>query len=207
MKRVVFFISAMMVAVSVFSQSATVETVQYNKMNVPGISFSTQDYDVKTTTEALKTRLEKDAKLKGANANGFRLYQAQPFAEFGTLNYDIYTKVVTVGKKKNQKTVIYILISKGNENFEVAAKDPELTENVKRFLNDFVANYLRQYDISQKMQELEKTIKKLEKENKSLISNKEKLKKQTEDNDKAIAKNQAELQKAKEMLNSLKGTK
>jgi len=207
MKRIVFFISAMMITVSVFSQSATVETVQYNKMNVPCISFSTQGYNVKTTTAALKSRLEKDAKLKGTSANGFRLYQAQSFAEFGTLNYDIYTKVVTVGKKKNQKTVIYLLVSKGNENFEAAAKDPELTENVKRFLNDFVANYLRQYDISQKMQELEKTIKNLEKENKSLTSSKEKLKKQTEDNEKAIAKNQAELQKVKEALNSLKGTK
>jgi regulator of replication initiation timing len=207
MKKVVFFISAMMVAGSVFSQSATVETVQYNKMKVPGVCFATPDYDVKTTAAALKARLEKDAKLKGSNANGFRFYQAQPFVEFGTLNYDIYIKVAAVGKKKNLKTVIYLLVSKGNENFESAAKDQELTENAKRFLNDFVANYLRLYDTQQKIQDLTKTIKKLEKENKSLNSNKEKLKKQTEENEKEIAKNQSELQKAKEILNSLKEVK
>ena len=117
MKRVVFFISAMVVAVSAFSQSATVGTVKYNKMDVPCISFTTSDYDAKVTEAALKERLEKVARLKGGSASGFRYYQAQPFAEFGPLNYDIYTKVVTTGKKNNQKTVIYLLISKGNENF------------------------------------------------------------------------------------------
>jgi len=207
MKRGMFFISAMMVAVSVFSQSATETTVKYNKMDVPGVSFVTSDYDVKVTAEALKARLEKDARLKGSNANGFRFYQAQPFAELGSLNYDIYVKVATIGKKKDLKTVIYLLVSKGNENFESAAKDPELTENMKNFLNNFVATYLRQYDIEMKIQSQAKLIKKLEKENKSLLSNREKLKKQTEENEKAIAKNQNDLQKAKGELNSLKQSK
>ena len=204
MKKVVFLFSAMMVAVSVFSQSATEETVKYNKMSVPGVSFVTADYDVKVTAAALKARLEKDARLKGTNVNGFRFYQAQPFAEFGALNYDIYVKVATTGKKKDLKTVIYLLVSKGNENFESAAKDPELTANMKNFLNNFVATYLRQYDTEQKIQNWGKIIKKLEKENKSLLSNREKLKKQTEENEKAISKNQTELQKAKSALNSLK---
>jgi len=139
--------------------------------------------------------------------NGFRFYQGQPFAEFGVLNYDIYTKVITTGKKKNLKTVIYLLVSKGNENFESAAKDPELAESVKIFLNNFAATYLRQFDTEQKIQNQAKLIEKLEKENKSLLKDKEKLKKQVEENEKAISTNQAELQKAKNNLNSLKQSK
>jgi peptidoglycan hydrolase CwlO-like protein len=207
MKREFFLFAAMMVSVTVFSQSATETTVKYNKMDVPGVSFVTSDYNVKVTAEALKARLEKDARLKGSNANGFRFYQAQPFAEFGSLNYDIYVKVATTGKKKDLKTVIYLLVSKGNENFESGAKDIELIENVKTFLNNFVATYLRQYDIEMKIQSQAKLIKKLEKENKSLLSSRDKLKKQTEENERAITKNQNDLQKAKGDLNTLKNSK
>jgi hypothetical protein len=207
MRRVTFLIAAMMTAVSVFSQSANEATVKYNKVNVPGFSYETSDFDVKVTAAALKARFEKEAKLKGSNVNGFRYYQGQPFAEFGSLNYDIYTQVVTTGKKKNLKTVIYLLVSKGNENFEAAAKDPELAENIKMFLNNFVATYLRQFDTEQKIENQEKVIAKLEKENKSLISDRDKLKKQLEEKEKAISTNQSELQKAKNSLNSLKQSK
>jgi len=207
MKRGMFLFSAMMVAATVFSQSATEEMIKYNKTNVPGVSYATPNYDVKVTAAALKARLEKDAKLKGANMNGFRYYQAQPFAELGPLNYDIYVKVATIGKKKDLKTVIYLLVSKGNENFESSAQNPELVNNMKNFLNDFAATYLRQYDTDQKIQSQSKVIEKLEKENKSLLSNREKLKKQTEENEKAISTNQGELQKAKNALNSLKSSK
>ena len=203
MKKVVFFISTMVMAVSVFSQSAREGTSQFNKNDVPAIIYETADYDVKTTAAALTARLEKDAKLKGTNVSGFRCYQAQPFAEFGMLNYDIYTKVITTGKKKNLKTVIYILVSKGNENFESAAKDSELAENVKAFLNNFVATYLRQFDIEQKYQNQTKIIAKLEKEQKSLVSDKNKLQKQLEDKEKAITAKQAEIAKAKALLNTL----
>ena len=204
MKKVAFFILTMTMAVSVFSQSAREGTVKFNKKEVPVIIYETTDYDVKVTTAALKARLEKDAKLKGTNASGFRFYQAQPFAEFGALNYDIYTKVATVGKKKSLKTVIYLLVSKGNENFEAAAKDPELTANVKAFLDNFAATYLRQFDIEQKYQNQTKLIAKLEKENKSLISDRDKLKKQLDEKEKAISAKQDEITKAKALLNSLK---
>jgi hypothetical protein len=203
MRKVAFFILTMTMTVSVFSQSAKEETIKYNKTSVPGISYETADYDVKVTTAALKNRMEKDARLKGTNMNGFRFYPAQAFAEFGNLNYDIYTKVVTTGKKKSLKTVIYLLVSKGNENFESAAKDPELSANMKAFLDNFVATYLRQFDIEQKYQAQTKLIAKLEKELKSLGSDKSKLQKQLEEKDKAIIEKQNDITKANALLNTL----
>ena len=203
MKKVAFLILTMTMTISVFSQSARESTVKFNKQDVPCISYETADYDAKVTAEALKNRMEKIAKLKGGNASGFRFYPAQVFAEFGTLNYDIYTKVISIGKKKNQKTVIYLLVSKGNENFESASKDSELTANIKAFLDDFVATYLRQFDTELKFQSQKKLIAKLEKEHKSLNSDKEKLQKQLEDKEKAITIKQDEITKAKSLLNSL----
>ena len=207
MRKVTFFIMAMAMTVSVFSQSAREGTVEFNKKNVPAICYETADYNVKTTTEALKNRFEKEAKLKGGSASGFRFYQSQPFVEFGTSNYDIYTKVTTVGKKKSLKTVIYILVSKGNENFETAAENPELAANTKTFLDNFVATYLRQFDIEQKAQNQAQIISKLEKEYKSLTSDKEKLQKQLQDKEKAITAKEEEITKAKAILNNLKSSK
>ena len=207
MKKVVFFIMMMTMAVSVFPQSAKEGIVKFNKRDVPVIYYETSDYDVKVTTEALKNRLEKDARLKGGNASGFRLYAAQPFAEFGTSNYDIYTKVATVGKKKNQKTIIYLLVSKGNENFETAAENPELATNLKTFLDNFVATYLRQFDVEQKYQNQIKVIAKLEKEHKSLTSDKAKLQKQLEDKEKEITAKENEIAKAKALLNNLNSSR
>jgi hypothetical protein len=206
MRKVAFFIMTMAMTVSVFSQSRE-GTVKFNKKDVPVICYETADFDVKVTTAALKNRLEKDAKLKGGNASGFRFYPAQHFAEFGTLNYDIYTKVATVGKKKNLKTVIYLLVSKGNENFETASENPELVANIKAFLDNFVAVYLRQFDIEQKYQNQVKLIAKLEKENKSLNSDKEKLQKQLQDKEKAITSKQDEITKAKALLNTLNNSR
>ena len=203
MKKVAFLILTMTVSVSVFSQSAREAIVKFNKQDVPCISYETADYDAKVTTAALKNRLEKVAKLKGGNASGFRFYPSQAFVEFGTLNYDIYTKVVSMGKKKNQKTVIYLLVSKGNENFESAAKDPELAANMKAFLDNFVTTYLRQFDIELKYESQKKLIAKLEKEHKSLNSDKAKLEKQLEKTEKAITAKQDEITKAKSLLNSL----
>ena len=203
MKRAAFFILTMTMAVSVFAQSAKEENIKFNKMTVPGFSYETTEFDDKTTADALKARMEKDAKLKGFNMKGFRLYQSQPFAVLGALNYDIYTKVAAVGNKKNRKTVIYLLVSKGNENFEAAAKDQELATNVKTFLNDFAAVYLRQYDTEQKYQAYTKLLAKLEKEHKSLNSDKANLNKQLEKKEKEIIDKEAEITKVKGLLNSL----
>ncbi len=199
-----FFISVMMIYACGFSQIAKEETIPFDKRSVPGVSIEVPGYDVKVTAAALQDRLERSAKLKGSSMKGFRYYQSQPFSEFGTLNYDIYTQVVTVGKKKYAKTAVYLLVSKGNENFVTPTSDPELVHRMKGFLNHFVTTHLRQYDIDQKTQEQTKMITKLEKENKTLISDRDKLKQQLDDKEKAILTKQDELTNAKNALSTLK---
>jgi hypothetical protein len=196
----------MAISVIAFTQTAMDETITFDKKNVPGVSIIASDYDVKLTSAAIQSRFER-AGMKGVTTKGFRYYQSQSFSDFGPLNYDIYTRITTVGKRKEQKTIIYLLVSTGNENFATPANNPEVIDKMKSFLNDFLSTYLRQYDIDQKSDNQEKVITKLEKETKTLTSERDKLKKQLEDKEKAIIMKQNELTKAKDTLNSLKATR
>ncbi|MDR1180587.1 MAG: hypothetical protein LBL13_01215 [Bacteroidales bacterium] len=207
MRRVFFSISMMIISVIAFTQTAMDETITFDKKNVSGVSIVVSDYDVKLTSAAIQYRFEQVSGLKGATMKGFRYYQSQPFSEFGALNYDIYTRVTTIGKRKEQKTIIYLLVSTGNENFVTPASNPDIIDKVKSFLNNFLATDLRQYDIDQKSNDQQKTILKLEKETTTLTTERDKLKKQLEDKEKAIIMKQDELTKAKEALNSLKATR
>ncbi|MDR0605542.1 MAG: hypothetical protein LBG80_14685 [Bacteroidales bacterium] len=203
-----FFLNLMMIiSVMGFTQTAMEEMINFDKKNVQGVSIITSDYDVKLTTAAMQSRLEHVSGLKGTTMKGFRYYQSQPFADFGVLNYDIYTKVTAIGKRKEQKTIVYLLVSTGNENFVTTASHPQLLESMKIFLNNFVETYLRQYDIDQKSDIQTKIITKLEKETQILTQEREKLKKQLEDREKKIIMKQDELTKAKNTLNSLKETR
>jgi hypothetical protein len=207
MRRAFFFISMMIIYVMAFTQTAMDETVSFDKRNVSGVSIIVPDYYVKLTEAAIQFHLEHVSGLKGTTMKGFRYYQSQPFADFGTLNYDIYTRVSTIGKKKEQKTIIYLLVSTGNENFVTPASDPELINKMKNFLSNFASTYLRQYDIDRKSNEQEKIITKLEKETKTLTSERDKLKKQLEEKEKAIIMKQDELIRANNILNTLKTTR
>ena len=205
MKKVVFLIAATLITSVAFAQTVREELVPYDKANnYSGCALEVPSgMDIKTVQGALQNRFEQVAKLKGSNSGGFRAYLAQPFPEFGMLNYDIYTKVAEVGKKKDKKTVVYLLVSKGNMNFANSTTDPEIVTGMKTFLTDFV-NFIKEYDTSLKIAEQEKLIAKLEKEEKSLISDKEKLQKQLSGKETDITKKQEELQKAKEVLKSLR---
>jgi hypothetical protein len=193
----------MTISVMGFTQTAMDEMINFDKKSVQGVSIITSDYDVKLTTAALQSRLEHVSGLKGTTMKGFRYYQSQPFADFGALNYDIYTKVTTVGKRKDQKTIIYLLVSTGNENFVTTASNPQLIDGMKNFLTNFATTYLHQYDTEQKTIAQTKIITKLEKETKTLTQERDKLKKQLEGKEKSILIKQDELTKAKNALNSL----
>jgi hypothetical protein len=207
MRRVVFLTLMMIISVIVLSQTATDEMISYNKRNVSGVSIIVSEYDVKLTAEAMQFRMEQVAGLKGATMKGFRYYQSQPFSDFGNLNYDIYTKVTTTGKKKEQKTIIYLLVSTGNENFITPASDPQLTGNVKNFLNHFVTVDLRQYDIDKKSNEQDRIRIKLEKETQMLSLEIIKLKEQLETKEKIFKEKQNELIKVKNTIYTLKSVR
>lgn len=209
MKKIVFFIVASFITSAAIAQTARDGVIiAFDKNNsYSGVSIDIPaGYDVKTVAAALQKRFETVSGLKGSSSGSFRAYLGQAFPDFGPLNYDIYTQATEIGKKKDKKMVVYLLVSKGNNNFVTIASDPDVVENMKVFLNKFPA-FLKEYQTSEKAKEQEKIIAKLEKENKSLLSDKEKLQKQMEKKDSEIQKKQDELNQAKNLLKTLKPTK
>ena len=124
MKKVMSLVAAMLlVCATISAQNAKVETIEFNKKNVQGVSLPLPGYSVEVVKGALEQRLEKGVGLKGSNSKGWRTYLAQQFLEIGSMNFDIYTMVNTIGKKKDATTVVYVLVSKGNENFANLGKN------------------------------------------------------------------------------------
>jgi valyl-tRNA synthetase len=187
----------------IFAQSPQEEAIMFDKSTVPGVSLLITSYPIETIKAALQNRFEKTVALKGTNVKGFRAYLSQPFTEFGTLNYDIYTHVVQEGNKKNNQVSVKILVSKGNNNFASSATDAELIESVKRFLTAFVP-YLKEFDLNQKISELEKTNVKLSSELEKLKSEKSSIEQKIGDKEKSIQTHTEEITKFKEQLNTLK---
>lgn len=204
MKKIVFFIVASLVVSTSIAQTAKDGIIQFDKANsYSGVTLEVPGYDIKTIQGALQSRFETTAGLKGSNSGQFRAYLSQNFPDFGSQNYDIYMQVIETGKKKDKKTMINLLVSKGNNNFVTPASDPDIIANMKTFLNNFMS-YLKDYDTGLKISELQKNIATLEKSQKSLNADKEKLQKQMDKKNTEFQQKQDEINKAKELLNSLK---
>jgi len=191
------------------AQTSQSTIIEFNKAKVSGVNIVIAGYDFEFIQTALLNRLEKVAGLKGTNSKGFRVYLAQTFPEFGTLNYDIYTRVVKPSKKERSVT-IELMVSKGNENFVTPTGEPELTQKMKDFLNAFVP-YLKEYERSKKLETLTNTISQCEKELKTLTSDRDKLKKdfiklenKLKGKENEIISKESELQNAKNELDVLK---
>ncbi|MCL1851197.1 MAG: hypothetical protein FWF70_07355 [Bacteroidetes bacterium] len=209
MKKGLFFI-LMLLGFAVYAQTAQNTQIEINKVKVPGVSITFAGYEVDYIQNVLQFRFEKVAGLKGSNSKGFRVYPAQVFNDFGFIKYDIYTSV-DKGTKQAKFVTINLLVSKGNENFVNPVDDAEVTEKMKDFLNYFVSDYLKEYERSQKIDQLTKSISSLEKDCTSLTSELEKLRKdltalenKIKDKDNELSKKSNELNKAKDELESIK---
>lgn len=194
MKKSLILILGIALSMTVMAQTAQETTVEFNKKHVQGVCVSFKDYSQDIVKGALTNRLEKDAALKGSNVKGWRAYLSQQFMELGTKNFDIYTNVVTIGKKKDQQVVVYLLVSTGNENFVTSASEKDVIDNAKNFLNNFVA-YVRTHDINVKIDNQNELIAKLKKEYESLTADKEKMQNQIKDLEKKIISKEDEISK------------
>lgn len=202
MKKVVSLIVALFVVSAMNAQVSFDAVAEFNKQNVPAVSIILdQNQDI--TCEALQKRFEKDLRLKGTNEKGFRAYKAQVVAEFGPMAYDVYTLVEVEGKnKKAQRSKITVMVSSGNENFLSNSTNPELIDNVKKFLNAipaYVADYDRQKKLDAANEELTKVQKEFEKEESKIASYQDKIK----ESEAAKSKLASQIQKLKETIGSL----
>jgi len=202
MKKIALFILGVVFSLASFGQTAQNSMVVYNKKSLPGVSIVLNNYSVDVVDKALKSRFEKGGLRKPSTSKGFTNYQSQPFMDFGTQNYTIYTQLVS--PKKSNNVTLNLLVDKGNENFADPNNDPELVERMRDFLANFATTYLSEYDLNLKIDAQTAEIDKLNKEYNALVSDVEKLKKELSAKESSLSAKGAALNRAKEALNALK---
>lgn len=204
MKKIIVFILLGMFYTFSYAQTAQNTMVEFNKATVPAVNISIANYDVETVRDALKARLERMGGLKGSSSKGFTLYADQVFVNFDPAKkFDIYTKI-DAGSKKDNHVLITLMVSLGNENFISVTENPELNQKMLDFLTDFVANSLKDFDVVKKTTDLTAALDKMEKEHKTLVSERDKLKTDLENKEKAVAAKAEDIAKTKQALEALK---
>lgn len=192
-KSILFALFALFLSAAAFSQRIAPETITYDKQSFPGYSVTFIDLSVSEISTAMAARLERQAGLKGTNSKGFRAYLSQTFPDFGTLQYDIFTKVEKGSKKQGNATILYFLVTKGNNNPVTKASDPDLVANIEAFLNAFIT-FADSFTAHSNVLEMNKQLQKLQKDQDKMNSKAEEMKKKLE-------KNQAEINKLQEGIN------
>lgn len=151
------------------------------------------DQPVDLTTEALEQRLEHSG-ISGKTSKGVTLYKGVTFPEISAGVIDIYTKVEK--GSNNEKSTVYMAVSKGYDNFTNTVSDNLIIENIKAFLNSFVrdANYFSaEIEISAKIEEIAKAQSAYE----SLLSDQKDLESKKADIESRLVEKQKEINEKK----------
>ncbi|MDD3281029.1 MAG: hypothetical protein PHC83_05590 [Bacteroidales bacterium] len=205
MKKKILILIACLFAVFTYTLTAQTpqeESVEFNKKMVNAVSLEIPDLDVATVTSAMEKFMENNG-LKKTGMKGFNAYLNQPFAKLSTQNLDMYTTVISKGKKKNAKTYVYFLLSKGNENFVSSQENASEIMNVKTLLLEFL-EFTGQYALEQKIACINDNITQLEKEKSKIEKSGEKIEKKKDKIDKDMKKNEDELKKKNEEISKAK---
>ncbi len=131
------------VAVSGFSQAYETSTT-FKKKPVPAIAIEVP-YTEEIAEGTLISRLDKagaDIEKKGAlfwksnKIDGFLTYKETSLPDLNNNKSDLYFKVV---KRRGANSLIYMLVSRGNENFISSTSEPALFDTAKQFMNKMLA--------------------------------------------------------------------
>ncbi len=210
MKKLAVSIVALMFIpfLNAFGQIPLEENIEFNKKMVPAVCIEVPDIDASTANASFQSFLENQG-LKGKKMKKFQAYLNQTFTRISPDNLDMYTTVLVKGKKKNAKTYVYFLLSKGNENFVDATVNPAEIDNVKVLMTEYIAyssKYTLNMKINAKKEEiaaLEKDLKKINKAASKENKKKEKIEKKIKKIESDASKKEGELNKVKEELNTL----
>lgn len=175
-------------------------TVKFNKADKPALMLYLP-YNQEVAEGTILTKLKEigfEPESKGSlfwkqnKVDGYYAFKGVVLKPDSSTNVltDLYFKVDRRGSKKDNQSVIYLMTSKGADNFVTDASDAATYSAAQKFLNGFVsetATYKHTLDV----QAQEETVKKAEKKLSDLLGDEQDL-------NKKIAKLQADLQKNKQ---------
>jgi len=153
----------------------------------------------KNVSDALSQKF-KEEKIKTKTSKGITLSEGTIIA---TITSDMMDYFFKVESKDKTKAVLFLGISKGNNNFITPESDAKVWEGGKIFLTEFV-DYLDQYQLSLDIAAQEKVIKDAEKALEKSVKEGEDLAKKLDENKKDLEAKKSDLQKQNDLLNQFK---
>jgi hypothetical protein len=128
--------------------------------------------------------------------NGYYKFEGVKLPELQSNVLDLYFKIDQKSKRGSGSSDIYMLVSKGYNNFISAETDPELYAAAQRFLNSFTTE-TAEFKMSLEMSDLEKKIKEAENKVQNLQEDKKSFERKAE-------KAQGEIEEQNRLVNELK---
>ncbi len=210
MKKILSLLTILGLVCTLSAQNVHESMIKFGKEKISGYTLSIPSANSDLVYAALRERMEKNYNMKGSKEGKFRAYLNQPFAPFGTANYDIYYNVTESGKKGAKTALLSFIVCSGNMNTITSENNPETATAIKAFLND-LGTYIHEYSLQQQANTLQEKLNKLNKDQKALEKDKakaekqiEKLQKEISEIDKKHQANAEEIRKIESDLNAVK---
>jgi hypothetical protein len=208
MKYIYTLIVTLCFAFATMAQSRT-ETVSYLKINRQAV-VNEIPFAEKTVRDAIDNKMQQLG-YKGKDSKGFTVYKGVKIAELGNDSYDLYFMADKKSRKDKDNSMLTLMVSKGFEVFAADSTDAALMSNAKEYLNN-IKTMIAAYDLDQQIIAQEDAVKKADKKFNNLIDDGQSLEKKRksiekdiEDNKKDQTAQQAELDKQKQILETLRG--
>lgn len=183
--------------------------VEYNKTQQPAL-ICEFPFPPGMVEDAIKNKMEKLG-YSGKEAKGFRSFKGAKIAEISNeAMLDLYFKVEKKSRKEKDASMVYLLLSKGYENFMTDAADGPTMNNAKTFLNNLRAT-VEAYSLELEITTQEEAVKKAEKkfnglvdDGQSLEKKKRNIEKEIEENKTSQTRQKEEWDKQKQILDTLR---
>ena len=211
MKKFVLFFAAVALASLAHAQIIREGVCEFNKVDRSAIIA-----EIDQPSDVVEYGLLEDMKErkygKGDNEKGFIAFTGIKFPQISTETIDIYFKI-EAKKKDEGKTILYMLISRGNDNFMSSTKDPAVFTAAREYIKNLAPIFQnRSLDLQISAQEklikdTEKTVDDLESKIKSLEKKIEESKKELEKAQKDLGTKKDELSTQKASLSNMKSSK
>lgn len=204
MSKLLFsFLFTVLINISSLAQARYV-FIEFKDVQRPSVvhEFS---FPEKTVARAIDEKMQKLG-YKGKESKGFIVYNGVTLSELGSQPLDMYFKIN--GKREN--TTVNLMLSKGNENFVSELDDASTINRAKSFMDSLAAG-IEAYDLEQQIANQENDLKKAEKKYEKLVNDaddlqkaKKRIENNIEENLKDQKNQQAEIEKQRQIFETLK---
>lgn len=145
MKKQYILLLMLATGITAAKAQSSYTTIQYNNKMQPAMALelpnNTDDAEGTILLKLKQTGYNPETQghlfWKKNKTDGFYVFNGVNLNTLSELKLDMYFKVVQKNKEEKDNSTVYLMISKGNENFVSPDNDPALWDSTITFLNSF----------------------------------------------------------------------